>query len=48
MPHYDYRCADCQHEETIFQKISSAKIEFCPKCKKENFQRKIGGKRLAG
>ena len=43
MPNYDYQCEDCGHVEELFQSINADPLKICPQCKKETFQRKIGG-----
>jgi putative FmdB family regulatory protein len=35
MPTYGYKCAQCDHEFEIFQKITDEPIKQCPKCKGE-------------
>jgi putative FmdB family regulatory protein len=32
MPNYDYRCPDCGHEYTKFQKITDESRAECPNC----------------
>ena len=32
MPTYDYECTKCGHRFEIFQRMTDAKIEKCPKC----------------
>lgn len=43
MPTYAYKCADCQHELELFQKIVDAPITTCPQCGKETLRRGPGG-----
>ncbi|CUI17915.1 conserved hypothetical protein [Candidatus Protochlamydia naegleriophila] len=43
MPHYDYSCASCGHEEEIFQKMSEQPLVDCPACHQAEFKRKPGG-----
>lgn len=43
MPNYDYKCANCGHEEEVFQKITDPSLEKCPKCNQPSFKRKPGG-----
>ncbi len=43
MPHYDYSCANCGHEEEVFQKMSEQPLTECPACHQANFNRKPGG-----
>ena len=33
MPIYEYRCANCGHQEEFLQKVSDAPLTECPKCK---------------
>jgi putative FmdB family regulatory protein len=35
MPHYEYRCKNCQNTFEKFQKISEAPIKNCPSCLQE-------------
>ena len=42
MPHYDYRCASCNHEFEIMQKMSDPIKKKCPECKKLKLNRLIG------
>ena len=32
MPTYDYECTKCGHHFEIFQRMTDAKLEKCPKC----------------
>ena len=43
MPNYDYRCKECGHESTIFQKISEDLLTQCSECQKDSLQRLITG-----
>jgi len=43
MPHYDYVCATCNHQEEVFQKITASVLNECPKCQNSTFKRKPGG-----
>ncbi len=39
MPIYEYRCADCGHQEEFLQKVSEPLIAKCPACGKSAFQK---------
>jgi putative FmdB family regulatory protein len=41
MPHYDYKCSQCNHEEEVFQKITDEKLKVCPSCNNETFNRAL-------
>jgi len=41
MPTYDYECADCKHQEEIFQKFAEKERSICPSCSKSSFRRVI-------
>ena len=41
MPTYDYECADCKHQEEIFQKFAEKELDICPSCNKSSFRRVI-------
>lgn len=43
MPNYDYACERCAHQEEVFQKITEAPLQVCPKCKQSTFRRQISG-----
>lgn len=43
MPHYDYRCDRCGHQEEVFQKITACPLESCPNCQQATFRRKTSG-----
>jgi putative FmdB family regulatory protein len=43
MPNYDYQCNACGYLEEIFQRMSDAPLDMCPKCGKQNFGRIITG-----
>ena len=43
MPHYDYTCTNCRHEEEVFQKMQETALEKCPQCGQPTFRRKVGG-----
>jgi putative FmdB family regulatory protein len=32
MPNYDYKCNECNYSFEVFQKMSDAQLEKCPKC----------------
>ena len=32
MPIYEYRCAQCGHQQEVLQKVSDAPLTQCPKC----------------
>lgn len=42
MPHYDYVCTACAHEEEILQKMTDIPLTICPQCHQATFKRKIG------
>jgi putative FmdB family regulatory protein len=42
MPTYEYRCGACAHEFEIEQRITDAKLEKCPSCKKKKLVRLVG------
>ena len=50
MPIYEYRCADCDHQLEVVQKLSEEPIVICPECKKDNLKKIISaaGFRLKG
>lgn len=33
MPTYGYKCAQCEHEFEVLQKITEEPVKECPKCK---------------
>jgi len=35
MPTYDYECSHCGHVFEVFQKITDASLDKCPKCGKK-------------
>jgi putative FmdB family regulatory protein len=39
MPIYEYRCADCGHQDEYLQKISEPALTQCPVCGKASFQK---------
>ncbi len=40
MPLYDYRCANCSHEEEVLQGINDQPLTECPSCQAQGFRRK--------
>jgi putative FmdB family regulatory protein len=42
MPHYDYRCDDCEHEFEAFQSMRADPLGKCPECEKHALKRLIG------
>lgn len=42
MPTYDYRCKACGHELELFHSMSAAPKKRCPRCAKNQLERKIG------
>ena len=41
MPIYEYRCADCGHQEEFLRKVSEPPIVKCPACGKATFQKML-------
>jgi putative FmdB family regulatory protein len=39
MPIYEYRCADCGHQQEFLQKVSDAPLTTCTKCGKPSFSK---------
>ena len=39
MPIYEYRCADCGHQDEFLQKVSEPLISVCPSCGKTSFRK---------
>jgi putative FmdB family regulatory protein len=39
MPIYEYRCADCGHQDEYLQKVSEPPNSVCPACGKPTFQK---------
>ena len=39
MPIYEYRCAECGHQEEFLQKVSEPPLEQCPACHKAAFKK---------
>ncbi|RPG24667.1 MAG: zinc ribbon domain-containing protein [Gammaproteobacteria bacterium TMED92] len=50
MPIYEYRCANCNHEMEVLQKVSDAPLVTCPNCAADSLKKKISaaGFRLKG
>lgn len=51
MPTYTYKCAECDHEFDIVQRMSDNKLTDCPECEKESLEkiiRQTGGFELKG
>jgi len=42
MPTYEYVCKACKHELELFQSMKDAPKRKCPKCGKNQLERKIG------
>jgi putative FmdB family regulatory protein len=49
MPHYQYRCQQCQRRFEVFLSYSEygQKVVVCPHCQSANVQRRIGRVRIA-
>jgi putative FmdB family regulatory protein len=41
MPIYEYRCADCGHQEEFLQKVSEPQLTDCPACGKATFNKML-------
>jgi putative FmdB family regulatory protein len=41
MPIYEYRCAECGHQEEFLQKVSEPPLEECPSCRKPAFKKML-------
>lgn len=41
MPIYEYRCAECGHQEEFLQKVSEPPLEQCPACHKASFKKML-------
>jgi putative FmdB family regulatory protein len=41
MPIYEYRCADCGHQQEFLQKVSDAPITVCTRCGKPTFSKMV-------
>jgi putative FmdB family regulatory protein len=39
MPIYEYRCADCGHQEEHLQKIAEKPLAKCPACGKKTYKK---------
>ncbi len=39
MPIYEYRCAECGHQDEFLQKVSEPVLTQCPACGKPSFQK---------
>lgn len=37
MPIYEYRCADCGHQQEHLQKMSDAPLSVCPACGQSSY-----------
>jgi putative FmdB family regulatory protein len=50
MPIYEYVCKACDYEVEALQKIADAPLKHCPKCDKDELQKKISAAafRLSG
>ncbi|MDR0997315.1 MAG: zinc ribbon domain-containing protein [Zoogloeaceae bacterium] len=41
MPIYEYRCADCGHQQDHLQKMSDAPLTVCPVCGSGAYQKQV-------
>src|SRR6476469_6974617 len=41
MPIYEYRCAQCGHQQEFLQKVSDAPLTQCPKCSKPSLAKMV-------
>ena len=41
MPIYEYRCADCGHQDEFLLKLSEPPLSVCPVCGKSAFQKQL-------
>ena len=41
MPIYEYRCAECGHQEEFLQKVSEPPVSVCTACGKPAFQKML-------
>lgn len=41
MPIYAYKCAACNFEQDVMQKMADAALSICPVCKKDSFSKQI-------
>jgi putative FmdB family regulatory protein len=39
VPIYEYRCADCGHQQEFLQKAADAPLTVCTKCGKDSFSK---------
>ena len=39
MPIYEYRCAECGHQEEHLQKVTEKPVAKCPACGKKTYQK---------
>jgi putative FmdB family regulatory protein len=39
MPIYEYRCAECGHQEEHLQKVTEKPLAKCPACGKKTYQK---------
>ena len=41
MPIYEYRCAECGHQEEFLQKVTEPPLTECPSCRKPAFRKQL-------
>jgi putative FmdB family regulatory protein len=41
MPIYEYRCADCGHQDEHLQKVSEKPLSKCPACGKKTYKKQL-------
>jgi putative FmdB family regulatory protein len=41
MPIYEYRCAECGHQQEFLQKVSDAPLTVCTRCGKPAFSKMV-------
>ena len=41
MPIYEYRCAECGHQQEFLQKVSDAPLTVCTRCGKATFSKMV-------
>jgi len=41
MPIYEYRCAECGHQDEHLQKVSEPQLSDCPSCGKPFYQKQL-------
>jgi len=41
MPIYEYRCAECGHQEEHLQKVSERPLSKCPACGKKAYKKQL-------